>query len=95
MRYKVYDTVSKRFVTDDPTLILKPDGRLASNDYGDEVEIPHCIAVFFPTDSDAYFIDAVGGVHESGCGWDPEGQPCGECSHISCQLCGVWERMKG
>lgn len=37
MRYKVYDTVNRQDITDDPTLILKPDGRLALNDYGDEI----------------------------------------------------------
>ena len=52
MRYEVYDTIKQKFITDDPTLILKPNGRLASNDYGDEIGIPHCIALFYLTDSD-------------------------------------------
>ena len=47
MRYKVYDTIKKKFITNDSDLILKPNGRLALNDYGDEVGVPHCIALFF------------------------------------------------
>ena len=27
--------------------------------------------------------DEVGGEHEGGCGWRPDGTPCGECSSIS------------
>lgn len=55
MRYKVYDTIKKKFITNDSGLILKPNGRLAFNDYGDEVGVPHCITLFFPTDSDDYY----------------------------------------
>lgn len=40
MRYKVYDTVRKCFVADDQYIVLKPDGRLAVNEYGDEIGIP-------------------------------------------------------
>ena len=39
MRYKVYDTVRKRFVTDDTCIVLKPDGRLVINEHGDEIVI--------------------------------------------------------
>lgn len=94
MRYKVYDTWRKCFVTDDPCIILKPDGRLAVNEYGDETGIPHCIALFYPTDNDDYYIDEVGGVHDSGGGWAPDGSNCGECSNISCKICGVWNKTK-
>ena len=94
MRYKVYDTISGKFVTDDPTWIVKPDGRLAQNDFGDEVGAPHCIAIFYPTDSDNYSIDAIGGVHDSGLGLAPDGSRCGECSCVSCELCGVWNNIK-
>nr|DAG62541.1 MAG TPA: hypothetical protein [Caudoviricetes sp.] len=95
MRYKVYDTVRQKYITDDPDLILKPDGRLAVNDFGDEVGIPHCIVTFYPTDSEDYYIDELGGVHDSGCGWAPDGTNCGECSHMSCKICGVWNMRKG
>ena len=95
MRYKVYDTVRKRYITNDPTIILKPDGRLAINDYGDEIGIPYCIALFFPREDNSLYIDDVGGVHDSGLGWDPNGRPCGECSGISCSICGVWIERKG
>lgn len=94
MRYKVYDTGRKCFVTDDPYIVLKPDGRLAVNEYGDEIGIPQCIALFYPTDRDDYYLDEVGGVHDSGRGWAPDGSNCGECSNISCKICGVWNRMK-
>ena len=95
MRYEVYDTIKQKFITDDPTLILKPNGRLASNDYGDEIGIPHCIALFYLTDSDDCYIDELGGVHDSGRGWAPDGTYCWECSNMSCKICGVWSSTKG
>ena len=94
MRYKVYDMVKKEYIADS-SLILKPDGSLATNYYGDEISLPNCIALFFPTDSELYYIDDVGGIHDSGCGWAPDGSNCGECSNISCKMCSVWEGMTG
>lgn len=35
-------------------------------------------------------IDEVGGEHECGCGWCPDGTPCGECSNMSCGSCRVY-----
>lgn len=35
-------------------------------------------------------VDEVGGVHESGCGWHPDGTPCGECSNMSCGSCRMY-----
>lgn len=95
MRYKVYDTIKKKFIADDSDMILKPNGRLALNDYGDEIGVSHCVALFYPTDSDDYYIDELGGIHDSGCGWAPDGTNCGECSHISCKICGVWRNGIG
>ena len=86
MKYRVYNTVKKQFIEDDPTIILKPNGKLAINDYGDEMELPNCIAIFHPTNYD-WYIDGVGGVHQGGCGWDPIGHFCSECSNISCEIC--------
>lgn len=43
---------------------------------------------------DEGFHDAVGGYHEGGCGWDPNGQFCGECSNSTCAECGVWHRTQ-
>lgn len=94
MRYKVYDTVHQKYITDDPRLILKPDGRLAVNDFGDEIGISHCIVMFYPIDSESYYIDELGGIHDSGCGWAPDGTNCGECSHMSCKICNVWNNMR-
>ena len=37
-------------------------------------------------DEDCY-IDAVGGHHDSGCGWNPQGVYCGECCSASCEGC--------
>lgn len=73
MRYIVYNTVKLQYITNDPALIFKPDGRLASNDYSDEIGIPHCIALFSPTDAANYYIDEVNGTHYSGCGWASDG----------------------
>lgn len=94
MWYKVYDTIKKKFIANNSDIILKPNGRLASNDYGDEIGVSHCIALFFPTDSDNYYIDELGGIHDSGCGWAPDGTNCGECSNISCKICSVWREKK-
>lgn len=48
MRYKVYNVTEGRFVTDEhPCWILKPDGSLKINDYGDEVKDLNCIPLFF------------------------------------------------
>ncbi|SDF77903.1 hypothetical protein [Sporomusa acidovorans] len=32
-------------------------------------------------------IDEVGGAHEGGCGWNPQGVFCGECSSSTCKGC--------
>lgn len=32
-------------------------------------------------------IDEVGGIHEGGCGWNPQGVFCGECSSLTCKDC--------
>lgn len=37
------------------------------------------------------FHDEVGGYHEGGCGWDPDGHFCGECSDASCADCPAWK----
>lgn len=39
---------------------------------------------------DTGFHDDVGGYHEGGCGWDPNGHFCGECSESTCANCGAW-----
>lgn len=36
--------------------------------------------------------DEVGGFHEGGCGWHPDGTPCGECSNMSCGSCSMYLR---
>lgn len=36
------------------------------------------------------FVDEVGGEHEGGCGWMPDGTPCGECNSMSCGACHVY-----
>lgn len=68
MRYKVYDTINKKYITDDQDLILKPDGRIARNEYGDEIGIEGCVVLFYFTDSDRVYVDEDGGVHEDGRG---------------------------
>jgi hypothetical protein len=32
-------------------------------------------------------MDEVGGVHEGGVGWNPNGEFCGECASVSCKGC--------
>lgn len=40
---------------------------------------------------DCGYVDDVGGHHDSGCGWMPDGTWCGECTQSSCRDCGVWQ----
>ena len=46
MKYRVFNTIANRYVTDEEEWILKPDGRLAVNEDGDEIGYPHCVAEF-------------------------------------------------
>lgn len=36
---------------------------------------------------DKSFMDAIGGVHDEGLGWNPNGVFCGECSNSTCEKC--------
>ena len=38
--------------------------------------------------------DEVGGHHDSGIGWAPNGQWCGECGKSSCKNCIVWKSIE-
>lgn len=40
--------------------------------------------------ADEGFHDDAGGYHEGGCGWDPNGNFCGECSCGDCGQCQTW-----
>lgn len=46
MKYRVFNTIENRYVTDEKDWVLKPNGRLAVNEYGDEIGYPHCIVEF-------------------------------------------------
>ena len=94
MRYRIYDTRTKSFVTDDSNFIFKPDGKLAVNEYGDEIGVPYCVPIFFPNENDNMYIDHVGGVHDSGTAYAPNGNFCGECSNVSCEICFIWKKTK-
>lgn len=43
-------------------------------------------------ETDKGFHDDAGGYHEGGCGWDPNGHFCGECSCGDCVQCPIWAR---
>jgi len=45
--------------------------------------------------SEKGFVDEVGGEHEGGCGWRPSGEPCGECSSMSCGNCPLYLSSNG
>lgn len=45
-------------------------------------------------EDDAKWTDSVGGIHEDGCGWAPNGDFCGECSNESCENCSVWRNIR-
>lgn len=46
VKYRVYDTTQKKYVTDEPRWVLKPNGKLFENDYGDEVGHSDCVIEF-------------------------------------------------
>lgn len=94
MKYRTYDTTTRSFVVDDKNFILKPDGRLAINEYGDEIGMPYCVPIFFPQKNTDMYIDNVGGIHEGGTAHDPNGNFCGECSNVSCEICPIWKHIK-
>lgn len=39
------------------------------------------------TIADESFMDTIGGVHDEGLGWNPNGVFCGECSNSTCEKC--------
>jgi hypothetical protein len=41
-------------------------------------------------DYDYRVVDGIGGTHEDGLGWDPDGSFCGECTNMDCKTCPVW-----
>lgn len=95
MRYKVYDTVKHKYVTDGADFVLEPNGRFAINECGDTIEVEDCIVQFYPTDSDGFFIDEIGGTHIDGRGYLPDGMYCGACDEKSCSLCAIWQSIRG
>lgn len=44
------------------------------------------LPIIFLDVPDAYY-DDVGGFHDSGIGWNPNGVWCGECTKVSCRDC--------
>lgn len=51
-----------------------------------------CFEDEHPTEKSTGFYDDAGGYHEDGCGWDPNGHFCGECSCGDCGQCRIWAR---
>ena len=43
---------------------------------------------------DCGYTDDIGGHHDSGVGWSPDGKYCGECNSASCSSCKIWEWRK-
>ena len=58
----------------------------------DNFEVDKCSRKIWPAGDDAKWVDSVGGIHEDGCGWAPNGDFCGECSNKTCENCFVWNR---
>lgn len=46
----------------------------------------HKLPIFFKDVPEAYY-DELGGFHDSGIGWNPNGNWCGECTVFSCKNC--------
>lgn len=42
---------------------------------------------------DGPFHDRIGGVHDEGVGWNPNGSFCGECGNISCEGCKIADKI--
>lgn len=57
-----------------------------SYDFEHEADWP----VFSRDGEDTGFYDDAGGYHDAGCGWDPNGNFCGECSCGDCGQCPIW-----
>lgn len=58
----------------------------------DNCEVDEYGRKIYPAEDDAKWIDSVGGIHEDGCGWAPNGDFCGECSNETCENCFVWNK---
>lgn len=58
----------------------------------DNFEVDEYGCKICPAEDDAKWVDSVGGIHEDGCGWAPNGDFCGECSNKTCENCFVWNR---
>lgn len=37
------------------------------------------------------YTDSVGGHHDAGVGWQPDGHFCGECTKSTCEICSIWK----
>lgn len=94
MRYGVLDLKTGKNITNELNFSLKPNGNIVYNFKGNEFYPENLTVIFFPTDNEHLYIDDIGGVHDSGCGCDPNGKDCGECSFITCSHCGVWDKRK-
>jgi hypothetical protein len=43
---------------------------------------------------DGSYQDSIGGIHDEGLGWSPDGTFCGECSHTTCEGCKANNELK-
>jgi hypothetical protein len=71
---------------------------LSYHEDSDEVTINNnhikVVGKFRTGESYEEFINSAGGIWEGGCGTDPEGKFCGECSTFDCDKCDWREREK-
>lgn len=97
MKYKVYDLTTNECLSnvENTSIILTPEGNAYYNAYGDYYSIPNSVTIFYPRDNNEnWYIDDAGGIHEDGIGWNPNSEPCGECSCISCSICKNWAEKR-
>ena len=59
--------------------------------YGFEAGVEWCACFVSWCANECGYIDSVGGHHDAGVGWMPDGHYCGECSHSTCEVCSIWK----
>lgn len=67
-------------------------GMIAYDEHGIQLSSKDISILYYPTASNDFHYDELGGFHDCGAGTSPDGQDCGECSNLSCKFCNVWRR---
>lgn len=66
---------------------LNEDGQVGCQKYIEALQMGIDALKKDNNDADEGFYDDIGGYHEAGMGWNPNGNWCGECSQSTCREC--------